>query len=81
MCKDGKERIFLNIFVGKGKNLQPLATGRIPTSFLVPQKEERKDGENYFIGDLQTYQSQPNAPTPEQVAAAPSVSPLDDLPF
>lgn len=39
MCKDGKERIFLNIFVGKGKNLQPLATGRIPTSFLVPPKK------------------------------------------
>ena len=82
MCKDGKERIFLNIFVGERK--EPATFGdRTYTHFVScsPKKEERKEGENYFIGDLQTYQSQPNAPTPEQVAAAPSVSPIDDLPF
>lgn len=46
MCKDGKERIFLNIFVGERK--EPATFGdRTYTHFVScsPKKEERKEGE------------------------------------
>lgn len=82
MCKDGKERIFLNIFVGEKK--EPSTFGNNTYTHFVscaPKKEERVDGEQYFIGDLQTFSPQPSIPSPEQVASAPSVSPEDDLPF
>ena len=82
MCKDGKEKIYLNIWVGERK--EPVTFGNNTFTHYIscsPKKEERKDGENYFIGDLQTYNPQPSAPTPEQIQAAPSVSEDDDLPF
>lgn len=82
MCKDGKERIFVNIFVGERK--EPAKFGdRTYTHFVScsPKKEERKDGVNYFIGDLETFNPQPATPTAEQVQAAPSLLPEDDLPF
>lgn len=82
MCKDGKEKIYLNIWVGERK--EPVTFGNNTFTHYVscsPKKEERKDGENYFIGDLQTYNPQPSTPTPEQIQAAPSVSEEDDLPF
>ena len=44
----------------------------------APKKEERKEGVNYYIGDLQTYEQQPQA-TAEQINAAPCVSDDDDL--
>lgn len=82
MCKDGKERIFLNIFVGEKK--EPATFGNNTYTHFVscaPKKEERIDGEQYFIGDLQTYNPQPSSPSPEQIASAPSISQNDDLPF
>ena len=82
MCKDGKERIFLNIFVGEKK--EPATFGNNTYTHFVscaPKKEERIEGEQYFIGDLQTHNPQPSSPSPEQVASAPSVSRNDDLPF
>lgn len=82
LCKDGKERIFLNIWVGERK--EPATFGNNTYTHFVscsPKKEERKEGVNYFLGDLQTYNPQPSTPTPEQIAVAPSVSPEDDLPF
>lgn len=82
MCKDGKERVFVNIWVGERK--EPATFGdRVYTHFVscAPKKDERKEGANYFLGDLMTYNPQPSAPTPEQVQAAPSLSPADDLPF
>ena len=30
---------------------------------------ERKDGENYFIGDLQTYNPKPNTPSAAEIEA------------
>ena len=82
MCKDGKERIFLNIFIGEKSKPQEL-NGRLYTHSVscAPKKEERIDGVNYYIGDLQTYEPQPIAPTAEQIQAAPSVSQDEDLPF
>ena len=81
-CKDGKEKIYLNVWIGERK--EPVTFGNNTFTHYVscsPKKEERKDGENYFIGDLQTYNPQPYTPTMEQVQAAPSVSENDDLPF
>lgn len=82
MCKDGVERIFVNVFIGEKKTPQEF-NGRKYTHSIscAPKKEERKDGVNYFIGDLQTYEPETQAPTVEQIQAAPSVSPVDDLPF
>ena len=82
MCKDGKERIFLNIWVGERKEPATFRSNTY-THYVScsPKKEERKDGVNYFLGDLQTYNPQPSAPSMEQVDSAPSVSPNDDLPF
>lgn len=82
MCKDGKERIFLNIFVGEKREPQTFGT-RTYTHYVscAPRKEERTDGVNYYIGDLETFNPQPSTPTIEQVSAAPSVSPDDELPF
>lgn len=82
MCKDGKERIFLNIWVTERK--EPVTFGNNTYTHFVscsPKKEERVEGVNYFIGDLQTYNPQPSTPTTEQIASAPSISPADDLPF
>lgn len=80
--KDGKEKIYLNIFIGERK--EPVTfDDRTYTHFVScsPKKEERVEGENYFIGDLQTYNPQPSAPTAEQINEAPPVSEKDPLPF
>ena len=82
MCKDGVERIYVNVFIGARK--EPSRFGNnVFTHFVscAPKKEERVDGKSYFIGDLQTHNPQPSTPTPEQVASAPTVSADDDLPF
>lgn len=79
MCKDGIERIFINIAVIERKE-----KGQYGDTHFVscaPKKDERKDGVNYVIGDLKRYEPQPSSPTPEQINAAPSISPSDDLPF
>lgn len=80
--KDGKEKIYLNIFVGERKEPATF-DDRTYTHFVScsPKKEERIEGENYFIGDLQTYNPQPSTPTAEQIEKAPSVRPEEDLPF
>ena len=82
MCKDGVERIYVNVFIGERK--EPSRFGNnVFTHFVscAPKKEERVDGKSYFIGDLQTHNPQPSTPTAEQVASAPTVSADDDLPF
>lgn len=79
MCKDGIERIFINIAVIERKEKSQYGD----THFVscAPKKDERKDGVNYVIGDLKRYEPQPSSPTPEQINAAPPISPSDDLPF
>lgn len=87
MCKDGKERIYLNIAVITKKTPQTFTnngTSRTYTHFVTcaPKKEERVDGVNYILGDLETRTFAPvNAPTPEDIASAPAVAPNEDLPF
>lgn len=81
-CKDGKERIFLNIFIGERKEPQRFGE-RVYTHFVScsPKREERIEGVNYFIGDLETFNPQPIQPTTEMIAQAPSLLPDDELPF
>ena len=82
MCKDGVERIFVNVFIGEKQTPQEF-NGRKYTHSVscAPKKEERKEGTNYYIGDLQTYEPEPQIPTAEQVNEAPSVGENDELPF
>lgn len=82
MCKDGVERIFVNIFIGEKSNPQEF-NGRKYTHSVscAPKREERIDGVNYYIGDLQTYNPEPSMPTAEQIEQAPSVSQNEDMPF
>lgn len=77
-CKDGQERVYLNIKVGRRREEKYGNTHYISCE---PPKEERRDGVNYFCGDMKEYAPQ-NAtpPSPEDIAAAPSVTD-DDLPF
>lgn len=80
--KDGSTKLFLNIFVGERK--EPARFGeRVYTHFVScsPKPEERKEGVNYFIGDLETYNPKPSTPSMEDIANAPSVTENDDLPF
>lgn len=82
-CKDGKERIYLNIQVVEKKQPQEF-DGRKYTHFVscAPKKDERKEGTNYIIGDLQTYTDTPQSITPsaEDIAQAPPVD-INDFPF
>lgn len=85
MCKDGKERIYLNLAVMAKKTPQTFGD-RTYTHYITcaPKKEERVEGVNYILGDLETRSfggSTFTAPTPEQIASAPAVQPGDDLPF
>ncbi|PWB11835.1 hypothetical protein C5O24_03510 [Paramuribaculum intestinale] len=89
MCKDGKERIYLNVAVITKKQPQTFTSengvAHTYTHFITcaPKKEERIDGVNYILGDLETRTFTPQSPTPEDVANAPSIAPGEnpDLPF
>lgn len=77
LCKDGVTRAFLNVAVITKKQPQTFTNNgesRTYTHFIscAPKKEERKDGVNYIIGDLETRTFTPQAPTTEDVANAPS---------
>lgn len=86
-CKDGKERIYLNVAIITKKNPQTFNNGGVPRTYThfiscAPKKEERKENENYILGDLETKTFTPQGPTPEDINNAPSVRPNDpDLPF
>lgn len=89
MCKDGKERIYLNVAVITKKQPQTFTSengvAHTYTHFITcaPKKEERIDGVNYILGDLETRTFTPQSPTPEDVANAPSIAPGENpnLPF
>lgn len=86
MCKDGKERVYLNIAVIARKQPQSFTNNGVARTFThfiscAPKKEERVDGENYIMGDLETKTFAPQSPTTEDINNAPSVGPDVDLPF
>jgi len=80
-CKDGVERIFLNVAVVERKEKGQFGDTHFIT--CAPKKEERKEGTNYIIGDLKTWNPEPQMPTAEEIAAAPPFEPSadDELPF
>ena len=84
MCKDGKERAYLNIAIFAKKQPQTFKD-RTYTHFVscAPKKEERIEGENYILGDLETYMPKSTTPTTQDVANAPGYAPNEkpDLPF
>lgn len=81
LCKDGQTKVFLNISIVEKKQPQEL-NGKTYTHFVscAPKQEERKEGVQYIIGDLQTYNPQPSTPTAEEIAQSP-VATHDDFPF
>lgn len=86
LCRDGKEKIYLNIAVVARKEPQSFTnngTTRTFTHFIscAPKKEERKEGVSYIIGDLETRTFAPSVPTAAEIENAPAVAPDDDLPF
>lgn len=78
LCKDGKERVFLNIAIIKRKEISQFGA----THFLTcsPKIEERVEGVNYILGDLKEYIPR-DVPTPEEIDSSPSVSENEELPF
>jgi len=80
-CKDGVERIFLNVAVVERKEKGQFGDTHFIT--CAPKKEERKEGTSYIIGDLKTWNPEPQMPTAEEIAAAPPLEPSndDELPF
>lgn len=85
MCRDGKERIYLNVAVIERKQPQTFTDGgvsRTYTHFITcaPKKEERSENVNYIIASLETRNFGPATPTPETIASAPAVTD-DDMPF
>lgn len=78
-CKNGEERIYLNIKVVKRR--EPSQYGHTHFISCEPmQKEDRKEDVNYIIGDLTERVQQNNQPSPEDINAAPTAKD-DDLPF
>jgi hypothetical protein len=80
-CKDGVERIFLNVAVVERKDKSQFGDTHFIT--CAPKKEERKEGINYIFGDLKVWNPEPQMPTAEEIAAAPPFEPQsdNDLPF
>lgn len=86
LCRDGKERIFVNIAVITKKEPQTFTNNGTPRTFThfitcSPKKEERVEGVNYIIADLETKTFAPQTPTVEDVESAPGLTAADDLPF
>ena len=78
MCKDGVERMFLNIAIIEKKEKGQFGDTHFIT--CAPRKEEQKEGVNYIIGDMKLYVPAPTAST-QEIDDAPSIDPNDDLPF
>lgn len=81
VCKDGQTRVYLNVSVIERKSPKEF-NGKTYTHFIscAPKQEERKEGVQYIIGDLQTNNPQPSMPTAEEIAQSPVATP-NDLPF
>lgn len=69
-------KVYLNIAVVERKETSQF--GHTHFISCSPKKDERKEGVNYFCGDLKPFI--PVQPTQEQINNSPS-APEDDLPF
>lgn len=79
MCKDGQERVFLNIKVVQRKEASQYGHTHF-ISCEPKEQSERQDGVNYICGDLTEFAPQNSAPSPENIQAAPAAQ-ESDLPF
>lgn len=79
MCKDGVERIYVNVAVIERKEKSQF--GHTHFISCSPKKEERKEGTNYIFGEFKEYVPQNTSPTPEDISEAPAIEPSDELPF
>lgn len=75
VCKDGKERAYLNLAIIEKKQPQSFTNNGITRTYThfiscAPKKEERKDGVNYILGDLETRQFASRATTSAPTAVA-----------
>lgn len=79
MCKDGEERVFLNMKIVKRKE-----TGQYGHTHFAScePKDGKVEGQNYIFGDFKEWIPNPSAenPTPDDIEAAGSAQD-DDLPF
>ena len=79
MCKDGQERVFLNIKVVERKEANQY--GHTHFVSCEPKDEnERQDGEQYIFGDLTKFEPKSSSVSTEDVTAAPAADD-NDLPF
>ena len=78
-CKNGQERIFLNVKVVQRKEKSQFGHTHF-ISCEPKEQAERVEGTNYIIGDLTEYEAQDNTPSPEEVASAPAAD-ANELPF
>lgn len=79
-AKNGKQ--YLNIELRERR--EPSQYGHTHYIKQVAKADQRKDGVNYYIGDLKPSQYQQQAPQQapqQQVRQAPPVNPNDELPF
>ena len=78
-CKDGKERVYLNIKICRRKEASQFGDTHF-VSCEPANKDERKEGVNYICGDLKEWIPQNAAPSQEEIAAAQPAND-NDLPF
>ena len=78
-CKDGKERVYLNIKICRRKEASQFGHTHF-VSCEPANKDERKEGVNYICGDMKEYVPQSATPSQEEIAAAQPAND-NDLPF
>lgn len=88
VCKDGITRKYLNIAVIEKKEPKTFVNAdgktRTYTHFLTcsPRKEEQQEGVNYILGDLQTYEFNPQTePVSTDIVDAAPADDSSELPF
>jgi len=79
MCKDGQERIYLNIKVVERQKASQYGHTHF-ISCEPKEQSERVEGVNYICGDLTEHVPQNSTPSPEDIQAAPAAQEVD-LPF
>lgn len=76
MCRDGKERLFVNIKVVRRKSVAE--NGDTHFISCEPKPEQRREGVKYIFGNLRPLVYQPQGPSMEEIENAQSAS---DAPF
>lgn len=70
MCRDGKERQYVNIKVVKRKCVGE--NGDTHFISCEPKQELRREGVKYIFGNLRPWVFQPQGPSVEEIENAPS---------